>query len=312
MFCIRGRLAPSPSGRMHLGNAFSALLSWLSVRSSNGELVLRIEDLDVQRCKAEYSEQLIDDLKWLGIDWDISGKDYFQSQRSDIYEEYLSRLISSHDAYPCFCSRSQRLAASAPHADEYSAATPCPCLALSREKIIQKYNFSSPSIRLKVPNRTFEFDDGVFGKTCLNPANCCGDVILRRSDGMFAYQLAVVVDDALMGINQVIRGRDLLESTPVQIHLNNLLGFTPPEYSHIPLLLAPDGKRLSKREKSLDFGSLRSMFAPEELLGLLAHLAGIIDSPKNISLEELLCEFTLSKIARQDIYLPEKFCNRID
>lgn len=306
MGIVRGRLAPSPSGRMHLGNAFSALLAWLSVRSAHGEMVLRLEDLDTQRCKSEYSQQLIEDLKWLGIDWYISGKDYYQSRRSHIYADNLATLEALGVIYPCFCSRAQRLAASAPHlGDEISSAS-CPCASMTAQEIAEK---NTPySLKMKLPREVIDFNDGVFGKQCALPAKNSRDIIVRRSDGIFAYQLAVVVDDGLMGINQVVRGRDLLDSTPIQIHLHRLLGFTPPEFYHIPLLLAPDGKRLAKRERSLDMGALRSRFTPQELLGILAHLAGLIEKPEPVSSKELIGIFSWSKIKKEDIFLPQSLC----
>ncbi len=305
---VRGRLAPSPSGRMHLGNAFSALLAWLSVRSAHGELVLRLEDLDTQRCKSEYSLQLIDDLKWLGIDWDISGEDYYQSRRSSIYAKHLSALEDLGVIYPCFCSRAQRLASSAPHLGEKIGSSTCPCFGLATQQIKEKSKLIPPSLKLKLPHESIDFTDGVYGAHSIIPAEQNGDIIVRRSDGIFAYQLAVVVDDGLMGVNQVVRGRDLLDSTPIQIYLHRLLGFTPPDFFHVPLLLAPDGKRLAKRERSLDMGALRDRFSPYELLGILAHLAGLIEKPEKISSRELVDIFSWSKIKKEDIHLPPSLC----
>ncbi len=308
MECVRGRLAPSPSGRMHLGNAFSALLAWLGVRSMGGELVLRLEDLDRDRCKSEYSAKLIDDLKWLGLEADICGEDFYQSRRDAIYEGYLEKLYNLGLIYPCFCSRAELHAASAPHASDgriiYSGA----CKKLASERIKELSKTRRAALRLSLPDEEISFSDGIFGEVSLNLARDCGDIILRRSDGIFAYQLAVVADDGLMGINQVVRGRDLIESTPVQIYLHRLLGFTPPEFFHVPLLLAPDGKRLAKRERHLDMGALRERYTSQELIGLLAHMAEIIEKPEALSPDELIREFSFAKIPKNDIYLPATLC----
>ncbi len=308
MKCVRGRLAPSPSGRMHLGNAFSALLAWLSVRSADGELVLRLEDLDRDRCKSEYSAQLIDDLKWLGLDADISGDDFYQSRRDAFYEEHLEKLSKLGLIYPCFCSRAELHAASAPHASDGRVIYSGACRSLTRAQMLELEKSRRGALRLRMPDEDIGFSDGVFGEVSLNLAKECGDIILRRSDGIFAYQLAVVVDDGLMGINQVVRGRDLLESTPVQIYLHRLLWFQPPEFYHVPLLLAPDGKRLAKRERHLDMGALRERFSPQQLIGLLAKTAGVIDKAEAVTPQELIGEFSHSKIPKNDIYLPSELC----
>lgn len=305
---VRGRLAPSPSGRMHLGNAFSALIAWLCVRSAGGELVLRLEDLDRERCRSEYSDTLMEDLRWLGLCWDISGEDYFQSRRDEIYRAHLEKLEKQGLIYPCFCSRAERLAASAPHAADGRVIYSGACRQLSEAERAERMSVREAAMRLMLPDETVTFSDGVFGEFSMNLARDCGDIILRRSDGVFAYQLAVVTDDALMGINQVVRGRDLLDSTPVQIHLHRLLGFAPPDFLHVPLLLAPDGKRLAKRERHLDMGALQERFHPQELVGLLAHLAGILPEPESASPEELISYFSADMIPKHDIYLPQELC----
>jgi len=305
---IRGRLAPSPSGRMHLGNAFSALIAWLGARSCGGEMVLRLEDLDRERCKPEYSEQLIADLKWLGLDWDISGEDYYQSKRDEIYREHLDLLAAKGLIYPCFCSRAERIASNAPHASDGRVIYPGTCRCLTSSEREMRASERSPALRLILPCETVEFCDGVFGCLATNLSNEWGDIILRRSDGGYAYQLAVVVDDGLMGVNQVVRGRDLLTSSAVQIHLHRLFGFNPPKFHHVPLLLAPDGKRLAKRERHLDMGALRERFSPEKLTGLLAHLAGLTDKAESISPHELIPLFSWNKIPHSDIYIPPELC----
>lgn len=308
MKCVRGRLAPSPSGRMHLGNAFSALLAWLSVRSCGGELVLRLEDLDRDRCKSEYSAQLIDDLNWLGLDWDISGEDYYQSRRDEHYQKHLEILDRAGLIYPCYCSRAERLAASAPHASDGRVIYSGACRNLTPDRVRCLSETREAALRLRMPDEEIVFTDGVFGSCSLNLATECGDIILRRSDGIFAYQLAVVVDDGLMGINQVVRGRDLIDSTAVQIHLHKLLGFEPPEYCHVPLLLAPDGKRLAKRERHLGMDALREKFTPQELIGILAHFAGLLEKPEAVAPQELVPSFSRTFIPKNDIYLPPELC----
>lgn len=293
---------------MHLGNAFSALLAWLSVRSAGGELVLRLEDLDRNRCKSEYSVQLIDDLKWLGLDADISGDAFYQSRRDAFYEEHLEKLSKLGLIYPCFCSRAELHAASAPHASDGRVIYSGTCAKLTQAQVFELQKHRRGALRMRMPDEKIVFSDGVFGEFSLNLANECGDIILRRSDGIFAYQLAVVVDDGLMGVNQVVRGRDLLESTPIQIYLHKLLGFEPPKFYHVPLLLAPDGKRLAKRERHLDMGALRERFSPQQLIGLLAMIAGLIDKAEEVTPQELIDEFSHSKIPKNDIYLPPKLC----
>ena len=307
-----GRFAPSPSGRMHLGNVYSALLSWLSARSQGGRWLLRIEDLDPQRCKREYAIQLEDDLRWLGIEWDEGGIEdprYVQSQRGAIYEEYLSRLESLGMTYPCYCSRADLLATQAPHESDGRVVYQGTCrpdgtaekAAWIAEKAASSHR--SPATRLRVPDREITFIDGHYGAQSLNLAKACGDFILRRSDGAWAYQLAVVVDDALMGVTEVVRGSDLLLSVPQQLYLYELLGFKAPTFSHLPLLCNEQGQRLCKRDHSLHMGTLREQYSPQELLGFIAHHAGLIDHPEPLSAEELIPLFDWDKIPRKEIKL---------
>lgn len=293
---MTGRFAPSPSGRMHLGNAMAALLSWLSVRHENGTMVLRIEDLDPARCRAEYAEQLKDDLRWLGLDWDTEQTP--QSKRSEAYRAAFEALQEKGLIYPCYCSRNQLLAASAPHTGEefVYAGT---CRNLSAAQRAQKAK--QPSWRVIVPDETVSFHDGLQGEQQENLMRECGDFIVRRADGVYAYQLAVVVDDAAAGVTQVVRGRDLLSSTARQMYLQKLLGFSQPAYYHVPLLVAPDGRRLSKREKDLDFSALRECFTPEALVGKLAFAAGLLASPERVSAEELAEAFDWKRIKRDNI-----------
>lgn len=299
---MTGRFAPSPSGRMHLGNAMAALLEWLSVRRAGGTMVLRIEDLDPARCRAEYAEQLRDDLLWLGLNWDQEQTP--QSKRTEAYQEAFSRLDAMGLLYPCYCSRSALLSASAPHAGEefVYAGT---CRNLSESERAQKTK--APSWRVIVPDETVSFCDGLQGAQRENLARDCGDFIVRRADGVYAYQLAVVVDDAAAGVTQIVRGRDLLPSTARQMYLQRLLGFPHPAYFHVPLLVAPDGRRLSKREKDLDLGALRARFTPEALLGRLARAAGLRETAEAVSAVELAEEFDWKKVKRDNIVIDEEF-----
>lgn len=302
MKTVVGRFAPSPSGRMHLGNVFCALLAWLSVRKQNGQMLLRIEDLDPARCRQEYAEQLLDDLQWLGLDWDAGGLDenYRQSQCTAFYEAAVHKL--SQQTYPCFCTRAQLHAASAPHGTQwiYHGA----CRTLTETQILQKQRLRQPALRLRVPAKDIAFTDGIYGSYQANLAQSCGDFILRRSDGVYAYQLAVVVDDARMGVTEILRGRDLLSSTPQQLYLYEQLGSKPPVYCHIPLLCAPDGRRLSKREKDLDMGVLRTRFGTAQaLLGRLAQLAGLRSDSTPCSAAELIADYDIHKIPKKDIVI---------
>ncbi len=305
---VVGRFAPSPSGRMHLGNAFSALLAWLSARSAGGEIVLRQEDLDPGRCRREYALQLEDDLRWLGLDWDrggsAGGADYFQSCRTERYARALAELERQGLLYPCFCSRDALHAASAPHASDGTPIYSGACRGLTPEERAERARTRRPAIRVRVPDVEIAFTDGLQGDCRESLARDCGDFILRRSDGVYAYQLAVVVDDAEMGINQVVRGRDLLSSTPRQRWLQDRLGLPHPDCFHIPLLLAPDGRRLAKRERDLDLGALRAAGrTPEELCGLLACWAGLLARPERVAARELLPHFSWDRVRREDIVL---------
>ena len=292
-----GRFAPSPSGRMHLGNVFSALLAWLSVRSCGGQMLLRIEDLDPDRCRPEYADTLRRDLEWLGLDWDIEQTQ--QSLRAAEYARQFARLDAAGLVYPCYCTRGELHAASAPHASDGNVVYAGTCRRLTPEGRAAKTR--TPAWRLIVPEETVSFVDGLQGAYVQNLARECGDFIIRRSDSVYAYQLAVVTDDAAGGVTQIVRGCDLLSSTPRQIYLQQLLGFSTPEYYHVPLLTAPDGRRLSKRERDLDMGALRERYAPEALVGRLAYLAGLLDAPQSVSACELAADFSWRRVKRENI-----------
>lgn len=287
---VCGRFAPTPSGRMHLGNVFCALLAWLSAKKQGGTITLRIEDLDKPRCPAGSDMLLEDDLHWLGLEWDTGGsaggKDapYYQSRRFDIYAAYFAQLQKLGLTYPCFCNRAELHAAQAPHLSDGRILYAGTCRHLTAEQTAAKARTKDPAQRLRLPDTAVSFIDGHYGPYTQNLAAECGDIILRRSDGVYAYQLAVVVDDALMGITEIVRGCDLLSSTPQQLYLYQLLGFTPPAFIHVPLLMAADGRRLSKRDRDLDLGFLRQHFvSPQPLIGLLAFLAGLLPAPEPVS-----------------------------
>lgn len=310
---VRGRFAPSPSGRMHLGNLFCALLSWLSVKSQGGEWILRIEDLDTDRCRPDYARQVEEDLRWLGLAWDEGGSTggpdapYFQSQRTALYEAALARLREMGLVYPCFCTRAQLHAASAPHREDGLTVYPGTCRGLTPEEIARREaSGRRGALRLRVPEETVTFTDGHLGELTEYLPTDCGDFLLRRSDGLFAYQLAVVVDDAAMGITEVVRGADLLSSTPRQLLLYELLGWEAPEFFHFPLLLSPDGRRLSKRDGDLGLAALRERYTPEEIVGKLAYLAGLNPGGGSRTPEELAQGFDWDAVPRRDIRLPER------
>lgn len=272
-----GRFAPSPTGRMHLGNVMCALLSWLDARKAGGVWRLRIEDIDSQRCRREFAWQLMEDLEWLGLGWD--GDVVWQSERGDVYRHYLKVLDEMGLTYFCGCSRADLLAASAPHEADGRVVYAGTC----RDRGLRE-----GAVRLRVPE-------------CLE--RHCGDFIVRRRDGAWAYQLAVVVDDGLMGVTDVVRGRDLLTSVPQQRYLYGLLGLSCPEFHHHPLLCNAGGLRLCKRDRDLDLGVLRGRMTAEEVVGRVAHLCGLIPVCEPVSASELLPLFDWERIPREDILL---------
>ena len=240
---ITGRYAPSPSGRMHLGNLLCCLLAWLSAKSKGGQVLLRIEDLDTLRCPRHFADAIVEDLAWLGLSADGPEPPVYQSERSEIYLHYYKEIA---------------------------------------------------------------FTDGHLGPYAENLARDCGDFYLRRADGVFAYQLAVVVDDALMGVTEVVRGADLLSSTPRQLWLYRELGLQAPQFYHLPLLLAADGRRLSKRDGDQSLEHLRAKYAPEEIIGKLAFACGLQESPRPTTPAALAQTFDWAKVPKHDILLPEK------
>lgn len=294
-----GRFAPTPSGRMHLGNVFAALIAWLAARSQDGEMVLRMEDLDTLRTSAEYAEILRNDLQWLGLSYDRETPP--QSQRSAVYNEYFHRLEDLELLYPCYCTRSQLHSVNAPHLSDGTYVYPGTCRNLTENERAARNR--APAWRVTVPSRTWHFRDHIQGDFSMDLAADCGDMVVRRADGVYVYQLAVTVDDGEAGVNQVVRGVDLLSSAPRQMYLQELFGFAHPEYAHIPLLTAPDGRRLSKRDQDLDLGFLRQRLRPEALIGTLAYASGLIDRPESVCAKELLGEFSWEKLSKDSICL---------
>ncbi len=291
-----GRFAPTPSGRMHLGNVFAALIAWLSVRSRNGTLILRMEDLDTQRTSDEFAEILRDDLLWLGLTWDEETAP--QSQRTAVYDRYFEKLMDEKLLYPCYCTRSQLHSVNAPHLSDGTYVYPGTCRHLQSPPPGR-----APAWRVIVPDKTWRFTDLVQGDYSLNLATQCGDMVVRRADGVYVYQLAVTVDDGEVGVTEVVRGMDLLSSAPRQMYLQEKLGFSHPVYGHVPMLLAPDGRRLSKRDRDLDLGALRQRLKPEELIGALAFAAGLTEKNTPISAAELASSFRWDALRGNAIYL---------
>ena len=294
-----GRFAPTPSGRMHLGNVFAALIAWLSVKSRDGYMVLRMEDLDTQRTREEYAETLRNDLVWLGLDWDLETQP--QSKRSAVYDGYFEKLRELGLLYPCYCTRSQLHNVNAPHLSDGTPvyAGTCRNLTAAERAAFDR----APAWRVRVPEKKWTVEDKIQGTYTENLDTDCGDFVVRRADGVYVYQLAVTVDDGEAGVTEVVRGRDLLSSAPRQMYLQELFGFSHPEYGHVPMLLAPDGRRLSKRDRDLDLGQLRQAMTAEKLLGSLACSAGILDKSTPISARELAKEFSYTKLKTEDICL---------
>ena len=291
-----GRFAPTPSGRMHLGNVFAALLAWLAVRSENGTMLLRMEDLDAQRTKPEYAQILRQDLSWLGLTYDAETPP--QSTRTAVYGEYVEKLKAMGLLYPCYCTRAQLHNVNAPHSSDGTYVYPGTCRNLTAPPPDR-----APSWRVKVPDQEWSVEDRLQGRYCENLSKNCGDFVVCRGDGAFVYQLAVTVDDGESGVTQVVRGVDLLSSAPRQMYLQSLFGFPHPEYAHVPLLVAPDGRRLSKRDQDMDLGYLQQCLTAPELIGLLAHAAGLLSDYAPISPEELIGVFSWEKLRKTDICL---------
>lgn len=291
---VVGRFAPSPTGRMHAGNVFAALVAWLVAKAQGGRIVLRIEDLDVERSKPGFVDAVQRDFERLGLTWDEGP--YFQHDRTEAYRAAFDELDARGLVYPCFCTRADLHTASAPHRGE-KPVYPGTCRALSPEDRACRALERTPAQRLIVPDEEVAFCDLVQGSYEQNLAHDCGDFLIQRSDGAFAYQLAVVVDDAEQGINSVVRGVDLLCSTPQQIHLQSLLGLAHPTYAHVPLIVAEHDRRLSKRDHDAALDALLECFkTPEAVIGHLAGLTGLAPTCEPATPEQLLTTFDLAAL----------------
>ena len=299
---VVGRFAPSPTGRMHAGNIYAALSAWLVAKSQGGTIVLRIEDLDRDRSKAEYISAVQRDFELLGLTWDRGP--FFQHDRDEAYLEAFSALERRGLVYPCFCTRADLHAASAPHRGE-KFVYPGTCRGLTAEQIAEKSMRRAPTQRLRVPDAAYSFEDMVQGRYEQNLAHDCGDFLIRRSDQAFAYQLAVVVDDAAQGVTSIVRGVDLLCSTPQQLYLQELLGLDHPRYAHIPLLVAEKNRRLSKRDHDAGIEELLARFkTPEAIIGHIAGICGLAPTCDPATPEQLLATFDVAR-------LPELFSDPV-
>ena len=319
----RGRFAPSPTGLLHVGSARTALAAWLSVRSRGGAFVWRIEDLDPPRAVPGTAEAAMEDARWLGLDWDegpeVEGPfaPYVQSERDAHYEAALDRLAEAERLFPCRVSRSDlREIASAPHGSSGLPPYPpklrpksLPAGWLAR---IRTKEDADAAFRFRIHDETVRFEDRVQGTVEERVSETTGDFVLKRRDGLFAYQLAVVVDDLAMGITEVVRGTDLLDSTARQIQLIEALGGPVPDYAHLPLVVNAEGEKLSKRDEGLTLRSLRETGArPEAVVGALAHSLGLIDRPEPIAARDLVPHFRWDRIARGPWRLPDDFADRL-
>ncbi len=308
-----GRLAPSPTGAQHVGNARTYLVAWLSVRSRGGKLVLRIEDIDSPRVKGGAAEQAVDDLRWLGLDWD-EGSDvggprspYVQSQRVSLYRAALAQLQAAERAYPCTCTRADvAAAASAPHVSQEGPIYPGTCV--DRNVAEAEFLGDRPySWRFRTSCVHRSFVDLVAGPRDCQVASELGDFVVGRSDGSPAYQLAVVVDDHAMGVTEVLRGDDLLPSAFRQLELYDFFSWTLPSFAHVPLVLGPDGRRLAKRHGDTRLSVLREAGTPaERLVGLLAWSCGLRPTAEPTTARALITEFDLARVPKHPFVLTDE------
>ena len=310
---MRGRFAPSPTGDLHLGNARTALLAWLQARSAGGRFVMRVEDLDLGRVRPGYMERQLEELRWLGLDWD-EGPDvggphapYLQSERQERYEAALARLADAGLVFECFCSRKEiAAAASAPHAgDEEGPPYPGRCRLLGPAEVASRRAAAPSALRFVAPPGEVRFHDRLQGELAFRPSVETGDFVVRRKDGVAAYQLAVVVDDAAMEITDVLRGADLLSSTARQLLLYRALALQPPRWAHVPLLVGPDGERLAKRHGAVSLRELRERrVRPEVVVGWLAASCGLAAPGDEMPAGDLVGAFSLDRLPRGPTVLP--------
>ena len=301
------RLAPSPTGALHLGNLRTFLANYLLARQRGWKVLMRVEDIDGPRIKPGAAEEMLAELRWLGLDW--SEPAVWQSRRMRQYESALARLAVMGAAYPCACSRKDVLTASgAPHAEDGAGAYPGTCRGLYASAADASAAAGRPAAwRVKVTPEAITVADRFAGPRQFDLARTCGDFVVYRGESLPAYQLAVVVDDAEAGVDAIVRGEDLLESAARQIHLRRLLGLGPePAYWHLPLVVGPDGRRLAKRHGDTRLATYRQAGAtPQRVLGLLAAWSGAIDRPREISMEDLLGRFDLDRLPRAPVVFTE-------
>lgn len=301
---VTGRFAPTPSGFLHPGNLVCAMLAWLSARSQGGRFLLRIEDLDVPRCPRRLADTCISDLEWLGFNWDEPP--VWQSQRTEVYQMALAKLDKQGLVYPCFCTRAQLHASSAPNLGDTRFIYPGTCAHLTKEEAAELAKKRTPAMRLRAPETPVTFHDLLLGDHTETPAAEGGDFILRRSDGLFAYQLAVTVDDAESDVTEVVRGCDIFASTPAQIFLLECYGAPAPVYAHIPLVTDNEGRRLAKRDKDISVPELAKRYTAPQLLGRLAMAAGLQEEPEPRTLEQLLPLMDWEKVKKGSFRMPEE------
>ncbi|MBP3960599.1 tRNA glutamyl-Q(34) synthetase GluQRS [Gemmata sp. G18] len=305
-----GRLAPSPTGAQHVGNARTYLVAWLSARARGGAVKLRIEDIDSPRIKSGAAEQAMHDLHWLGLDWD--GEPAVQTERLSHYEAALEVLKQNELVYPCTCTRSDiASAASAPHAGE-EVTYPGTCAHRCVADALKLREEGRPfAWRFRV-TENLPFTDRFAGEQHIDLKHAGGDFVVWKNGGGPAYQLAVVVDDAAMGVTEVVRGDDLIPSTPRQLLLYRALDLAPPAFAHIPLVVGEDGRRLAKRHGDTRLSALRAAgVKPEALVGLLAWSCGWLDRPEPVASRELLPRFRLESIPAKPFVLTAELLRQI-
>lgn len=324
-----GRLAPSPTGILHLGNARTFLLAWLSIRSRQGTVLLRMEDIDTARVRPGATQAVVNDLQWLGLDWDfgpdlangcLAGIPMRQSQRFPRYRQVLKRLIDEHAVYPCDCSRSQIASniASAPHESNRvlleGPIYPGTCRKRWQESSTKSYEFSAterPALRWALKPGSMQWRDHLLGEQVANPLEQLGDFVIGRGNGLPSYHLAVVVDDHDMGVTEVVRGDDLVLSTFRQQAILGHLGWSSPDYCHVPLVVGPDGQRLAKRSGDSLMHLRKQDVSPQQLVGYLAFSSGLIDRPERVGATDLVSHFEWSKLNRQPFQVPENWTDSV-
>ncbi len=297
------RLAPSPTGALHLGNVRTFLVNWLLARQRNWRVLMRVEDLDGPRVKRGAGEQILDELAWLGLTWERPV--IYQSNRGGQYRSALQQLIDAGAAYPCVCSRKDiEQAASAPHMEDVQSAYPgtC-CMKYASAEEASRLTGRPAAWRVRVTSRPVEVNDEFLGRREFDLSRTCGDFVIFKNDGLAAYQLAVVVDDAASGVDAIVRGDDLLESAARQIHLRGLLGLGPePKYWHLPLVVGPDGLRLAKRHGDTRLSHYRQAGAtPQRILGLMGFWCGLNSRREETDLQTLVSRFDPARLPRNAI-----------